>query len=220
MTRSRTLGVVGLLALLVLATGVRAEDDRAGAAAPLTLGLEGDGAPQGTPLEPVVTLSLRVSAQRVGNGARVMMRGTLRGRAVAGRRTYQLLPLGRAITTHRHGTAGPQRARVERVFVDVRSDSDYLRVVGSGPLVGGPAITGPGGTCRRIAFRFTVRPKRGTAALRWTCRRAGADRSPPIHLDVLGTPRDTIVSSYTIVRRPCSPEPSSARAVGAVAGAC
>ena len=219
MTRSRTLGVVGLLALLLLATGVRAEDDRPGAAAPHTFGLEGDGGPQGL-LEPVVTLSLRVTAQRVGDGARVTMRGTFRSRAVAGRPNYQLLPVGAAIVTHRHGTATPQRARVERVFVDVRSDSDYLRVVGSGPLVGGPVITGPGGTCGRIAFRLTVRPKRGTAALRWTCRRAGADRSPPIHLDVLGTPRDTIASRYTIVRRPCSPQPSLTRAVGAVADAC
>jgi hypothetical protein len=219
MTRSRTLGVAGLLVLLLVASG-GADHGRAGAAAPLTLGLESHGAAEGTPLEPVVTLSLVVTGKRVGDGARITIKGTFRGRAVAGRRTYQLLPVGGAITTHRHGTAAPQRARVERVVVNVRSDSDYLRVVGSGPLVGGPAITGPGGTCRRIAFRFTVRPTRGTAALRWTCRRAGADRSPPIHLDVLGTPRDAIVSRYTIVRRPCSPEPSSTRALRAVVKAC
>jgi hypothetical protein len=217
---SRTLGVVGLLALLLLATGVRADRDRAGAAAPLTPGLERAAAAEGTSVEPLVTLSLRVTGKRLGGGATVTIKGTFRGRAVAGRRTYRLLPVGRAIATHRHGTAAPQRARVQRVFVDVSSDSEYLRVVGSGPLVGGPAITGPGGTCERIAFRFTVRPKRGTAVLRWTCRRAGADRSPPIHLDVLESPRDTIVSSYTIVRRPCSPAPTSARAVGAVADVC
>jgi hypothetical protein len=207
MTRSRTLGGVGLLALLLLATGVRADHGRAGAG-------------QGTALEPVVTLSLRVTGKRLDGGARVTIKGTFRGRAVAGRRTYRLLPVGGAIATHRHGTAAAQRARVERVFVDVRSDSEYLRTVGSGPLVGGPAITGRGGTCRRIAFRYTVRPKRGTAVLRWTCRRAGADHSPPIHLDVLEAPRDTIVSSYSILRRPCSPQPASARGAGAIADAC
>jgi hypothetical protein len=206
MTRSRTLGVVSLLALLLLVVGVRADHDRAGAA-------------EATPLEPTVTLNLRVTGRRAGNGAQVTIKGTFRGRAVAGRRTYRLLPVGGATATHRHGTAAPQRARVERVFVDVRSDSEYLRVVGSGPLVGGPPISGPGGTCERIAFRFTVRPKEGTAVLRWTCRRAGADRSPPIHLDVLVAPRDTIVSRYTILRQPCSPHSASAR-VGAAADAC
>jgi hypothetical protein len=209
MMRSRTLGVVSLLALilLLLVLGVRADHDRAGAA-------------EATPLEPDVTLNLRVTGKRVGNGAQVTIKGTFRGRAVAGRRTYRLLPTGRAIATHRHGTATAQRARIERVFVDVRSDSDYLRVVGSGPLVGGPAITGPGGSCGGITFRFTVRPKRGTAVLRWACRRAGADRSRPIHLDVLGPPRDTIVSRYTIVRQPCSPQPAAADVVGGVAETC
>jgi hypothetical protein len=66
-------------------------------------------------------------------------------------------------------------------------------------------IAGSGGTCRRVAFRYTVRPKRGVAVLRWACRRAGTDRSPPVHHDVFRRPRDTIISSYTIITRPCSP---------------
>ena len=114
--------------------------------------------------------------------------------------------------THRHGAAAAQRARVGQAFLDVRSDSEYVRVVGTGPLIGGPAIDGPAGTCRRISFRFTALPKAGTAGLRWACRRTGDDRSPPIHLDVLRSPRDAIVSSYTIVRRPCSPAPAPAQA--------
>ncbi len=218
MTRSSTLAAVGLLAVVVLATGARIDHDRAAATAPLSPGL-GSAHAEGTAVEPVVTLSLRVTGTRAGNGARITIKGTFRGRAVAGRATYQLLPVGGTTATHRHGTAAPQRARVERVFVDARSDSEYLRVLGRGPLVGGPAITGPGGTCRRIAFRFTVRPKRDTAVLRWACRRAGSDRLPPIHLDVLGPPRDVIESRYVIVRRPCSPQPTSQR-VGAVANGC
>jgi len=161
-------------------------------------------AADGARLEPLVTLRLRVTGTRASGGATVTIKGTFRGRAVAGGRTYRLRPVGGAIATHRHGTAAAQRARVERVFLDVRSGSEYLRVTGSGSLIGGPVIDGPRGACRRIAFRYTVRPKAGTAVLRWACRRAGADRAPPIHLDVFTRPGDTIVSSYTIIRRPCS----------------
>jgi hypothetical protein len=207
-TQSRALGVVALLALLFLATGARADiQERAGVG-------------EGTPLEPVVTLSLGVTGKRPGDGAQVTVKGRFRGRAVAGRRTYQLLPVGAAIATHRHGTAAAQRARIERIFVDVRSDSEYLRVVGNGTLVGGPEITGRGGTCQRISLRYTVRPKERTAALRWACRRAGADRSRPIHLDVLAPPRDIIVSRYSIVRQPCSPVPAPPARTGAVANVC
>lgn len=150
-----------------------------------------------------------MTGTRVGTGATVTIKGTFRGRAVAGRGTYRLLPLGGVIATHRHGTAAAQRARVDEVFVDARSDSEYLRVVGTGPLTGGPVIRGPSGACQRVAFRYVARPTAGTAGVRWACRRAGADRSPPIHLDVLRGPRDTIVSSYTIIRRPCSPRPAA-----------
>jgi hypothetical protein len=103
--------------------------------------------------------------------------------------------------------------------VDVRSDAEYLRVVGTGPLVGGPEIIRPGGVCRRVTFRYTAHPKRGTATLRWACRRAGADHSAPLHLDVLAPPRDTMMSVYSIVRQPCSPVPAPP-ARTAVADAC
>ena len=199
MRRAHTLAVAGFLALFALVAGAPADHDRAHA-------LQFDG--HGVRVQPLVTLRLSVTGMRAGGGATVTIKGTFRGRAVAGRRTYRLLPVGGAVATHRHGTAAAQRARVEQVFLDVRSDSEFLRVVGSGPLIGGPVIRGPGGACRRIAFRYTVRPKAGTAGLRWACRRAGADRSPPIHLDVLARPRDTIVSSYTILRSPCSPPPA------------
>ena len=201
MRRVRTLAVSGFLALFALVAGAPADHDRAH---PPRLDSHG------VTIQPLVTLRLSVTGERAGTGATVTITGTFRGRAVAGHRTYRLLPVGRAIVTHRHGPGAAQRARVEQVFVDVRSDSEYLRVVGSGPLIGGPVIRGPGGACQRIAVRYTVRPAAGTAGVRWACRRAGADRSPPIHLDVLSRPRDTIVSSYTIIRRPCSPGPAPA----------
>ena len=218
MTRSRILGVVGLLALLLAAGARPAGQQGAQAAAPHTLDLETAGA-EGTPLEPVVTLNLRVTGKRAGGGPQVTIQGRFRGRAVAGRRTYELLPIGPAITTHRHETAPAQRARIERVFVDVRSDSEYLRVVGRGPLIGGPDIVRPGGVCRSVAVRYTVRPKQDTATLRWACRRAVTEQSAPLHLDILAPPRDTMVSAYSIVRRPCSPTPPPP-ARTAAAGAC
>ncbi len=219
MTRSRILGVVGPLALL-LAAGVRpAIQPSARAAAPLIPELGIAGA-EGTPLEPVVTLTLRVTGKRAGGGAQITIKGRFRGRAVAGRRTYALRPIGRAIATHRHGTAPAQRARIDRVFVDVRSDGEYLRVVGTGPLIGGPEIIRPGGVCRRVTFRYTARPKQRTATLRWACRRAGADHAAPLHLDVLAPPRDTIVSAYSILRQPCSPVPKPPAGRAAAPGAC
>jgi hypothetical protein len=202
MRRVRTLAVAVLLAIAALLAGAPAGVERAPA-------LRFDS--HGVSVQPLVTLRLSVTGTRVGTGATVTIMGTFRGRAVAGRATYRLLPLGGVIATHRHGTAAAQRARVGTVFVDARSGSEYLRVVGTGSLIGGPVIRGPGGACQRITFRYLARPTAGTAALRWACRRAGADRSPPIHLDVLRRPRDTIVSSYTIIRRPCSPRPAAER---------
>jgi hypothetical protein len=102
----------------------------------------------------------------------------------------------------------------------VRSGSANLRVTGSGPLVGGPAIAGPRGTCRRIAFSYTVRPRADRAVLRWACRPAGADRSRPVHLDVLRLPRDTIASRYTLTRRPCSRSAALERGTAEVAATC
>ena len=200
MKRSRTFGVVGLLVLVPAAVAI------AGAA--------------GTPSEPIVTLNLSVAGKRADGGAQITIKGRFRGRAVAGRSVYELPPVGRAIVTHRHGTAPAQRARIDHVFVDVRSDADYLRVVGTGPLVDGPAIVRPGGVCRRVTFRYLVRPKQGTATLRWACRRARADHSAPLHLDVLAPPRDTMESAYSIVRSPCSPVPPPPSGKAATADAC
>jgi hypothetical protein len=171
--------------------------------APLTFRghLTGDGAR----VEPMVTLRrLRVTGERARGGATATITGTFRGRAVAGRRTHRLLPVGGALATYRPGTAPAQRARVAELFLDGRSGSEYLRVVGTGSVIGGPVIARSGGACRRVAFRYTVRPASGTATLRWACR-SRADRSPPVALDVFRRPRDRIASSYTIIRRPCSP---------------
>ena len=179
-----------------------------GAGAPAT-GSESHIAGDGTLAEPVVTLKLRVTGVGVGTGAKVTITGTFRGRAQAGRRTYALLPVNDTIATHRHGSAAAQRARVERVSLDVRSGSEYLRVAGSGSLTGGPPIAGRGGACRRIVFQYTANTKARPAVLRWACRPAGAERSPPIHVDVFRQPRDTIASSHAITRRPCS-RPSAA----------
>jgi hypothetical protein len=112
------------------------------------------------------------------------------------------------------------RSHASSLPVDVRSDAEYLRVVGTGPLVGGPEIIRPGGVCRRVTFRYTAHPKQGTATLRWACRRAGADHSAPLHLDVLAPPRDTVVSVYSILRQPCSPVPAPPARTGAVADVC
>lgn len=158
----------------------------------------------GPAAEPTVTLRLRASGALAGGDATVRMAGTFRGRVVAGRRTHLLLPVGRVIATHRHGTAAAQRARIERVFLDGRSGPGYLRIFATGSLIGGPAIDGPGGPCRRVALRHVVRVEAGTAVLRWACRRAAADRGPAIHRDVVRRPGDTIASSYTITERPCS----------------
>jgi hypothetical protein len=147
-------------------------------------------------VEPTVTLRLRVVARRTGTGAAAATTGTFRGRAGAGRPAYRLLPVGRASATHRHRTGAVQRARVERIVLDARSDREFLSVVGGG------SVTGARGACRRFVFRYSVRPAARTAALRWSCR--GGDGSPPPHVDVFRTPRDAIVSSYTITRRPCS----------------
>jgi hypothetical protein len=61
-TRSRMLGVVGLLALLLAAGARPAIQQSARAAAPLTPSLGIAGA-EGTPLERVVTLNLRVTCR-------------------------------------------------------------------------------------------------------------------------------------------------------------
>ncbi len=190
MRRLPVLGIVGLVALLALASGTRAgHGAESGATADGALAA---GAHQAAD-EPIVTLKLRASGVRGGGGARVAITGTFRGRAPAGRRMYALAPVGEAIVTHRHGTAAPQRARVERILLDARSGRGHLRIVASASLIGGPAIAGPGGTCRRVTVRHAVSPEAGTAVLRWACRRAGADRSRPIHLDVLARPRDALV---------------------------
>jgi hypothetical protein len=195
----RRMRMPGVLAFVALVGVTAAAQGAAGAARPL--------AEDGARDAPVVTLELRVTGTRAGKGATATVRGTFRGRAVAGRRTYLLRPVGEVIATHRHGTAAPQRARLERVFLDSRSGSDHLRVFGSGSLIGGPVIVGPRGACRRVTFRFTARPRAGTAVLRWACRRADTDRAP-IHLDVFTRPPDAIVSSYAIVTRPCPADPS------------
>ena len=219
MTRSRIVGLVGLLALLLAAGARPAIQQSARAAAPLTPD-PGIAGAEGTPLEPVVTLNLRATGKRAGGGPQITIKGRFRGRAVAGRPVYELPSIGRSIVTHRHGTAPAQRARIERVFVNVRSDDAYLRVLGTGPLVGGPEIARPRGVCRRVTFRFTAHPKQNTATLRWACRRAGDDHSAPLHVDVLATPRDTIVSAYSILRQPCSPVPPPPARIAALAGAC
>lgn len=190
-------GVACLVALLALGAGATAA------------GSESHIAGGGTLAEPVVTLKLRVTGVGVGTGAKVTIAGTFRGRAQAGRRTYGLLPVAGTIATHRHGSAAAQQARVERVSLDARSGSEYLRVAGSGPVTGGPTIAGPEGACRRIVFQYTANTKARAAVLRWTCRTAGAGRSSPIHVDVFRQPRDTIASSHAITRRPCS-RPSAA----------
>jgi hypothetical protein len=178
---------VGLVGLLALVPGAQAGDDSHGASAAV----------------PVVTLKLRTSGTSDASGATLAIAGTFRGRALAGRRVYRLLPVGGATATHKHGTAAAQRARVEEVFLDARSGSEYLRVLARGSLTGGPAIAGPSGACRRIAVRHALRRDLGVAVLRWACRPAGDDEGPPIHHDVVRRPRDTIASSYTIVTRPC-----------------
>jgi hypothetical protein len=172
----------------------------------------GDGA------APVVTLrGLRVTAAHSGGGATATIAGTFRGAAVAGRSRYRLLPVGGALATYRPSAAPAQRARIGEIVIDARSGPDYLRVVGSGSLIGGPLATGTGGACRHVAFRYTVRAERGSAALRWACR-PRADRSPPALLDVFSRPSDRIASSYTLVRRPCSRRAPSAAPL--VAAAC
>ena len=158
----------------------------------------GDGA------APALTLRrLRVSGAHGRGGGTATIAGTFRGAVVAGRSRYRLLPVGGALATYRPTGAPAQRARVEEVGIAARSGSGYLRVVGSGSLIGGPVAAGTGGACRHVAFRYTVRAARGTATLRWACR-ARADRAPPVVLDVFSRPRDRITSRYTIVRRPCS----------------
>ena len=205
-------GVACLVALLALGAGATAA------------GSESQIAGDGTLAEPVVTLKLRVTGVSVGTGAKVTVTGTFRGRAQAGRRTYGLRPVDGAIATHRHGSAAAQRARVERVSLDVRSGSEYLRVTGSGPVTGGPTIAGPEGACRRIVFHYTANTKARAAVLRWACRPAGAESSRPIHVDVFKQPRDTIVSSHAITRRPCSRAPAAhdrhRHNATAVGGAC
>jgi hypothetical protein len=177
----------------------------------------GDGARA----EPIVTLrGFRVTGVRAAGGATATIKGTFRGRVVAGRPMYRLLPVGRAVATYRQGTAAAQRARIERVRLDARSGSEYLRIDGAGPLIGGPVTAGSGGVCRRVAFRYTVRPKRRIAVLRWACRRGTDDRSPPVQVDVFRRPRDTIVSSYTIITRPCSPLQPAGRAPRAAQRDC
>ncbi len=171
----------------------------------------GDGA------DPVVTLrGLRVTGAHSGGGATATIAGSFRGAGRPGRSRYRLLPVGGALATYRPSAAPAQRARVEEVVIDARSGADYLRVVGSGSLIRGPVATGAGSACRHIAFRYTVRADRGSAALRWTCR-SRADRSPPVVLDVFSRPRDRIASSYTLVRRPCSRGTPSASPLAAEA---
>ena len=166
--------------------------------------LVGDGA------APVVTLrGLRVAGTRARGGTIARIAGTFRGPAVAGRARYRLLPARGALATYQPRGAPAQRARVEEVFIDARSGAGYLRVVGIGTLIGGPVATGAAGVCRHVAFRYTVRQARGIAVLRWACR-AGSGRTPPLLLDVFRRPRDRIASSYTIIRRPCSPRTAQA----------
>jgi hypothetical protein len=92
----------------------------------------GHVAGDGARAEPLVTLSrLRVTGVRAGSGASATIKGTFRGRAVAGRRTYRLLPAGGTIAIYRQRRAAPQRARVERVVLDARSGSHFLRIEGA-----------------------------------------------------------------------------------------
>jgi hypothetical protein len=168
--------------------------------------------------EPVVTLTLRASGTGAGEGPRIAIAGTFRGRAIAGRRTYELRPVGVVVATHRHGRAAAQRARVERLYLDARSGPGFLRVVVRASLIGGPAIAGPRGACERVALRHVVRPGGGVAILRWACRPAVADRGPAVHRDAVRRPRDTIASTYTIVTRPCTPAPAPARGAQAAPG--
>lgn len=200
---SRALGVAALVSLLstagALAGGggaVLAPGDPA-----VARGSTGAVATGEAQVEPVVTLRLRVSAKRPGFSA-VSVTGTFRGPAGAGRSTYRLLPVGTATATHRHGAGATQRARIEKVVMDARSDRRFLRVVATGPAIGGPAIAGARGVCRRVVVRYSTRPAARTASLRWSCR-SGGDESSTVHGDVLRTPGDVIASSYAITRRPC-----------------
>ena len=164
----------------------------------------GDGA------DPVVTLRrLRIAVAHRPGDATATIVGTFRGRATPGRSRYRLLPVGVAVATYRPRGAPAQRARVEEAIIDARSGAGYLRVVGIGTLIGGPVATGAGGACRHVAFRYTVRQASGIAVLRWACR-ARSGRTPPLLLDVFRRPRDRIASSYTIIRRPCSPRTAQA----------
>lgn len=210
MMRARALGVAGVAVLLALAAAAQAHDDPGPAAGDRTTGARASRpGPHQDGVQPTVTLKLSVTGRRVSTGATATIRGTFRGRAVAGRQTYRLLPVGAATAIHRHGTGAAHRARIEEAFLDARSGDDFMRVVGSGSLIGGPLIAGRRGACRRVAFRHSVRPEAGTAVLRWACRRDDDLRSPPIHVDVFERPRDTIASSYTIVRRPCVRRPAT-----------
>jgi hypothetical protein len=168
----------------------------AGAAGPSALAFLGHVANDGA--APAVTLSaLRVRAAHPG-GAGATIAGTFRGAAVAGRSSYRLLPVGRAVATYRAGAVEALRALVDEVFIDARSGSGYLRLVGTGTLIGRRAADG----CRHIAFRYTAHGPRGAAALRWACR-PRPERSPPALLDVFARPRDRIASAYALIRRPC-----------------
>jgi hypothetical protein len=161
-------------------------------------------------------VTLRASGVSAGDEARIAIAGTFRGRAIAGRRTYELRPAGVVIATHRHGSAAPQRARVKRLFLDARSGPGFLRVVVRASLIGGPRIAGPRGACEKVTLRHALRPGGGVAVLRWACRPAGSDRGPAIHSDVIRRPRDAIASTYTVVTRPCTPGPAPARGAQAV----
>ena len=185
--------------------------------APLTFRahLVGDGA------APELTLQrLRVTAAHAAAGARATIGGTFRGAVVAGRSRYRLRPAGGALATYRPAAGPAQRARVDDVVIAADSGAGRLAITGTGSLIGGPVAAGPGGVCRAIAFRFTVRSARGAAALRWACRtRAG--RAAPVLVDAFRRPRDRITSRYALVRRPCSPAPGRPMVALAVpANAC
>ena len=103
MTRLHLLAIAVLFALITLVAGASALAQRA---EPPRVDSHGVGA------QPVVTLGVRVSGTRPDTGATISFRGAFRGRAVAGRGMYRLLPRGVVVATHRHGAAAPQRARV------------------------------------------------------------------------------------------------------------
>jgi hypothetical protein len=160
---------------------------------------EDDGAKPETLL---VQLKLALTARR--GDVTVTMKGTFRSRVRAKpyrSHSYRLLPVGVVTMTHRHGGEAVQRGIVKRVYVDLSSDADFLKVAGSGPLTGGPVLTSPRGTCKAFVFKYTVHRGGSLHNLAWECDATEVDHSHPVHFDFLGRPRATFTSSHTLTKR-------------------